>query len=126
MNAFIIYQPSYKKWNNGLMEEDPLYLLDQKEYSLSLVKSLCGTLTCCKPRGRPSAAPFPMVGSPGHGSVNGVKRGLLNKGRCHQCALGPNKRATVERRLGCVECQVRLCPENYHDIFHACLAMENP
>ena len=108
VNAFYHVPTQLPKRNSGPMEEDPPRLLDQKEFHLSQIER---KTICC-----------PLA----HGSVNVVKGGLLKKGRCHQCALGPNKRPRVETRFGCVECQVHLCPGNCHDIYHARLAMGNP
>ena len=51
VNSFIMYQQYYQKWNSGPMEEDPPRRLDQKEFSSSLVKSLCGTFTNRRPTG---------------------------------------------------------------------------
>lgn len=125
VNAFILYGVCYQMWNSGPMEEEPPPLLDQKQFTSSLVRSLCGTFTCRKKTGRPPAIPLPLVRSPGHESVNVVKAGAKRKGRCHYCAMGPNKRARVETRFGCVRCSVRLCPDKCHDLYHARLAEED-
>ncbi|KAK2547900.1 hypothetical protein P5673_032041 [Acropora cervicornis] len=45
VNSFIMYQLSYLKWNSGPMEDEVAPIFNQKEFSSSLVKSLCGTFT---------------------------------------------------------------------------------
>lgn len=120
-----MYQQCYQKWNSGPMEEDPPRRLDQKEFSSSLVKSLCGTFTNRRPTGLPSAVPLSLVHSPGHESVNLVKDGALKRGRCHQCSMGPNKKAWTETVFGCLRCKVRLCRDKCHYLYHASLAVNS-
>lgn len=92
LNAFIPYQQAYLQWNSGPVEEEVKPMLTQKEFTSSIVKSLCGTFTSRKPRGRPSDSSPPLVRLTGDESVNLVKRGAMKKGRCHECSAGPNKK----------------------------------
>ena len=43
LNAFITYQQAYLQWNSGPVEEEVKPMLTQKEFTSSIVKSLCGT-----------------------------------------------------------------------------------
>lgn len=127
VNSFIMYQLSYIRWNSGPMADEPPSLLNQKEFSSSLVKSLCGTFSNRKAQGRPSSVQLLLVRTPGHESVNVTKEGALKRGRCHECSIGPNKKKSrVETVYGCLQCQVRLCRDKCHDIFHGHIAMANP
>ena len=127
VNSFIMYQLSYVKWNSGPMEDEVAPILNQKEFSSSLVKSLCGTFTNRKPQGRPSPVQLPLLRTPGHESVNVTKNGAMKRGRCHECSIGRNKKnARTETVYGCIQCQVRLCRDKCHDIYHSRITVDDP
>ena len=110
---------------SGPVEEEVKPMLTQKEFTSSIVKSLCGTFTSRKPRGRRSTSSPPLVRLTGHESINIVKRGAMKKGRCHECSAGPNKkRSRVETYYGCLTCGIRLCRDQCHDTYHRRLAVD--
>ena len=127
LNAFIMHQQCYVQWNSGPVEEDVTPMMDQKAFTSSLVKSLCGNHTSKKQRGRPSLSPPSLLlRTSGHESVNIVKAGILKRGRCAECCIGENrKRARVETVYGCLQCNVRLCRNKCHDLFHSRLTLPN-
>ena len=93
-----MYQLSYVKWNSAPMEDDLPPILNQKEFSLSLVKSLRGFFTNRKPQGRPSPVQLLLLCTSGHQSVNVTKNGAMKRGRCHGCSIGPNKKMPEQKR----------------------------
>ena len=92
-----MYQLSFVKWNSGPMEDDLPAILNQKDFSSNLVRSLCGTFTNRKPQGRPSSVQLPLLRTPGHESVNVTKNGVMKRGRCHECSIGPNKKMPEQK-----------------------------
>ena len=74
LNTFIMYQQCYVQWNSGPVEEDVTPMMDQKAFTSSLVKSLCGNHTSRKQSGRPSLSPPSLLlRTSGYESVNIVK-----------------------------------------------------
>ena len=97
VNAFVCYQHCYLLWDSGPVEEEVSPMMSQKQFTSSLVKSLCGLFTNRKPRGHPLVSSPPILRNSGHESVNITKKGNLKRGRCYECSAGPNKKnARVE------------------------------
>lgn len=126
VNAYIIYQQCFVQWNSGPMDEDIPTMMTQKEFTSKLVKSLCGSFSSRKALGRPPNAGASVALVAKHYSVNIVKRGILKRGRCYECSVGPNKKYDrVETVYGCEKCVVRLCRDKCHSIYHARLQGED-
>ena len=125
LNSFIMYQQCYLSWNSGPVEENVAPMMDQKSFTSKLVKSLCGTYTSRKLYGHPSLSPSSIsLHASGHKSVNVVKCGKLKRGRCSECSMGTHKkRARVETVYGCLHCNVRLCHDKSHDLYHSRLTL---
>lgn len=121
LNSFIMYQQCYLRWNSGPVEENVAPVMDQKSFTSKLVKSLCGTYRSRKLYGCPSLSPNSIsLCASGHESVNVVKCGKLKRGRCSQCSMGAHKkRARVETVYGCLHCNVRLCRDKCHELYHS-------
>lgn len=119
VNAYIMYRENFYHFYSGPTEEDT-NAMTQKEFSSCLIKSLCENFSSRKQMGRPSLSSLPFLRTDGHESVNMVKHGGLKRGICCECTIGPNKTKDhrVETVYGCLSCNVRLCRDKCHDMYH--------
>ena len=87
VNAYIVYCHTFK-----LVQKPPnanQKPLSQVQFRSQVIKGLVGTFSCRKRLGPPNPQyAFPVVRVSGHESVNIVRLGIKNRGRCDDAVLG--------------------------------------
>lgn len=120
-NLFIMYQQCYLRWNSGFVEENVVFMMDQKLFIFKLVKFFCGIYRLRKFYGCFFLLfNFIFFCVLDYEFVNVVKCGKLKRGRCFQCLMGVyKKRVRVEIVYGCLYCNVRLCRDKCYEFYYS-------